>query len=54
VNWLALGRFMHVDKITDKSDHNASVKFNYFYEWVPWLYLHAFIQNGAMGNTARV
>jgi hypothetical protein len=45
---------MHVDKITDKSDYNASVKFSYFHEYALWLYLHAFIQNRAMGNTTTV
>ena len=45
---------MHVDKIADKSDYNASVKFNYLHKYVLWLYLHAFIQNRAMGNANTV
>jgi hypothetical protein len=45
---------MHIDKIIDKSDYNGSVKFNYLQEYVPWVYLHAFIQIRAMGNTRSV
>jgi hypothetical protein len=42
--------FMHIDKITAKSDYNGSVKFNYLQEYVPPVYLHAFIQIRAMDN----
>jgi hypothetical protein len=45
---------MHIDKITDKSDYNGSVKFNYLHEYVPRVYLHACIQIRAMVNTRSV
>lgn len=45
---------MHIDKITDKSDYNGSVEFNYLHEYVPRVYLHACIQTRAMDNTRRV